>query len=104
VRADAYILARILHDWPDEDALRILNRVRAAMTPDARLLLVEAVVGPPNEDPLVKFLDLMMLVSAGGRERTEDEWRDLLAAADLELTAVTRAAPTRHVIEAMPLL
>jgi O-methyltransferase domain len=102
VGADAYLLVRILHDWPDEDAVRILRRVRAAMTPDARLLLIEAVVGPPNEDPLVKFLDLMMLVSAGGRERTEDEWRELLAAADLELTAVTRAATTRHVIEAMP--
>jgi hypothetical protein len=104
VGADAYILARILHDWQDEDAVRILNRVRAAMTPDARLLLIEAVVGPPNEDPLVKFLDLMMLVSAGGRERTEHEWRELLAAADLELTAVTRATPTRHVIEAIPRL
>jgi hypothetical protein len=100
--ADAYILARILHDWPDEDAVRILRRVRSAMTPDARLLILEAVVGPPNEDPLVKFLDLMMLVSPGGQERTEDEWRALLAAADLELTGTTRAAPSRHVIEAVP--
>ena len=59
-------------------------------------------VGPPNEDPLVKFLDLMMLVSPGGQERTEDEWRALLEAADLELTGTTRATPTRHVIEAVP--
>lgn len=102
VGADAYILARILHDWPDEDAVRILRRIREAMTPDARLLLIEAAVGPPNEDPMVKFLDLMMLISAGGRERTEDEWRALFAAADLELVGVTRAGPTRHVIEAMP--
>lgn len=100
--ADAYLLARILHDWPDEDAVRILRRVRSAMTRDARLLLVEGVVGPPNEDPLVKFLDLMMLVSPGGQERTEDEWRALLAAADLELTRTTRATPSRHVIEAVP--
>jgi hypothetical protein len=100
--ADAYILARILHDWPDEDAVRILQRVRSAMTADARLLLLEAVVGPPNEDALVKFLDLMMLVSPGGQERTEDEWRALLTAADLELTGSTRATANRHVIEAMP--
>jgi hypothetical protein len=100
--ADAYILARVLHDWPDEDAVRILCRVRAAMAPDARLLLVEAVVGPPNEDPQVKFLDLMMLVSAGGRERTEDEWRALLAAADLELVGTARAASTKHMLEAAP--
>jgi hypothetical protein len=100
--ADAYILARVLHDWSDEDALRILRRVRAAMTADARLLLLEGVVGPPNEDPMIKFLDVMMLVSAGGRERTEGEWRELLAGADLELAGATRAGPARHVIEAVP--
>jgi hypothetical protein len=100
--ADAYVLARVLHDWSDEDAARILRRVRAAMTADARLLLLEGVVGPPNEDPLVKFLDVMMLVSAGGRERTEVEWRELLAGADLELVGVTRAGPARYVIEALP--
>jgi hypothetical protein len=100
--ADAYVLARVLHDWTDEDAVRILHSVRAAMALEARLLLVEAVVGPPNEDPAAKFLDLMMLVSAGGRERTEDEWRVLLAAADLELTAGTRATVSRHVLEAVP--
>jgi hypothetical protein len=100
--ADAYILAHILHDWPDEDAVRILRRVRSAMAPDARLLLLEAVVGPPNVDPPVKFLDLMMLVALGGQERTEGEWRALLAAADLELTGTTRATPSRHVIEAVP--
>lgn len=100
--ADAYLLARVLHDWADEDALRILRNVRAAMAPEARVLLVEAVVGPPNEDPAAKFLDLMMLVSAGGRERTEEEWRALLAGADLDLTAATRATAGKHVIEAAP--
>jgi O-methyltransferase domain len=98
--ADAYLLARILHDWVDEDALRILRAVRAAMDGDARVLLVEAVVGPPNDDPQTKFLDLLMLVSAGGRERTEDEWRALLAAADLKLLAATRATANKYVIEA----
>lgn len=100
--ADAYLLVRILHDWEDEEALRILRNVRAAMTPEARLVVVESVLGPPNEDPLAKFLDLMMLVSAGGRERTEEEWRALLADAGLELVGVRRATPTRHVIEARP--
>ena len=73
--ADAYLLVRILHDWADAQALRILRNVRAAMTPDAVLVIVDSVLGPPNEDPLAKFLDLMMLVSAGGRERTERSGR-----------------------------
>ena len=98
--ADAYLLVRILHDWQDDEALRILRTVCAAMTPDARLIVVDSVLGPPNEDPLAKFLDLMMLVSAGGRERTHAEWRALLAEAGLEIVDVRRATPTRHVIEA----
>ncbi|GHE89645.1 methyltransferase [Amycolatopsis deserti] len=98
--ADAYLLAHILHDWPDDDAGRILRCVRAAMHPEARLLVVDAVLGPPNEDPAGKFLDLMMLVFAGGRERTEPEWRALLAGAGFECVAITRATPRRHVIEA----
>ena len=49
--ADAYVMRRILHDWPDAEAVTILRCCRAAMRPDARLLLIESVVGPPNEDP-----------------------------------------------------
>src|SRR5882757_956536 len=59
--ADAYLLRRILHDWPDDRATQILRRVHQAMTPEARLVIVDAVIGPPNHDPLAKFLDLMML-------------------------------------------
>ncbi|WP_219414352.1 methyltransferase [Pseudonocardia nigra] len=99
--ADAYLLVRILHDWMDEEAARILRGVRAAMAPGARVLVVDAVVGPPNEDPAAKSLDLMMLVSVGGRERTEAEWTTLLTAAGLDLVAVTRATPNKHVIEAV---
>lgn len=100
--ADAYLLRTILHDWPDADAARILARLREAMAPDARLVLVDAVVGPPNEDPGAKFLDLMMLVSAGGRERTEPEWADLLAGSGFRMVGATRATRTGHVIEAAP--
>ncbi len=102
VRADAYILARILPTG--RTRTRSASESRPRGDDSGRAAAPRRGGGAPNEDPLVKFLDLMMLVSAGGRERTEDEWRDLLAAADLELTAVTRAAPTRHVVEAMPLL
>ncbi len=97
--ADAYLLVRILHDWLDDDAVRILRRVRDALEPDGRVIIVDAVVGPPGDDPATKFLDLMMLVSAGGRERTMPEWEDLLGAADLRLVGATPASPTRHVLE-----
>lgn len=100
--ADASLLVRILHDWTDVDAVRILRTVRAAMAPDSRLLVLDAVVGPPNEDAPVKFLDLMMLASAGGRERAEPEWVSLLAEGGLAFVAATRATANLHVIEAKP--
>jgi O-methyltransferase domain/Dimerisation domain len=98
--ADAYLLLRVLHDWGDDDALRILQRVREAMQPSARLLIIEGVVGPPDEDPLTKFLDLMMLVSAGGRERTAGEWSAMLDAAGFRLDTVVPAGPGRSVLTA----
>lgn len=82
--ADAYVLSTILHDWPDEEARRILETIRAAATPESRLVLVEAVVGPGNEASGAKWLDLLMHVISGGRERTEPEWRELLAASGWE--------------------
>ncbi|WP_433505755.1 methyltransferase [Pseudonocardia halophobica] len=100
--ADAYVMLRVLHDWPDDAAAQILRRVRAATAPTARLLVIDAVVGPPNEDPQTAFLDLMMLVSAGGRERTEPEWRDLLASAGFRVGTIVPAGPGRSVIEAVP--
>jgi hypothetical protein len=100
--ADVYLLLRVLHDWGDEDAVRILRRVREAMDVSARPLVVDAVVGPPNEDALTKFLDLMMLVSAGGRERTADEWIAVLAAAGFRLESVVPAGPGRSILNAVP--
>jgi hypothetical protein len=100
--ADAYLLRKILHDWDDAHCLRILRTVRQAATSNSRLLIVEAVVGPPNEDPHSKFLDLMMLVSAGGCERTEPQWQTLLAEGGFHLERITAAAPANHIIEAVP--
>jgi SAM-dependent methyltransferase len=100
--ADAYVLRRILHDWDDDDAVKILRCVHRSMQPDARLLIVDAIVGPPNDDPLTKFLDLMMLVSEGGRERTEAEWAALIDAGGYNFLRASRATANSHVIEATP--
>jgi hypothetical protein len=75
---DAYVLSRILHDWNDERAAAILRTICTAAPSGARVLILESVVPPGNEPEGSKWLDLLMLVLAGGRERTEDEWRALL--------------------------
>jgi O-methyltransferase domain len=85
---DVYVLSRILHDWSDERATAILRTIAAAAPPQARLLALESVVPAGNEPYGAKWLDLLMLVLAGGRERTELEWRALLDAAGCELDRI----------------
>ncbi|HEY2209911.1 MAG TPA: methyltransferase [Gaiellaceae bacterium] len=92
---DAHVLSTIIHDWDDDSAKRILATVRASA--GERLVLLESVIEPGNEPQGAKWLDLLMLVIARGRERTEDEWHELLTSAGW--------GPTRFgkgVIEARP--
>lgn len=101
--ADAYILKKIIHDWPDDKAQEILSRCRQAMAPQSRLLLIELVVPPGNEATFTKFLDLWMLVCAGGRERTAGEYRELLNSAGLSLSKIIPTRSPISVIEATPI-
>jgi hypothetical protein len=89
---NAYILKHILHDWDDEDCRRIIRNCRSAMAENGRLLVIE-VLNPPGDTPHYgKFVDLQMLVvTKGGRERTEAEYRQLFASAGFTLS---RAVPT----------
>jgi hypothetical protein len=89
---DVYVLAQILHDWDDDRAVAILRRVAAAMTPAARLLILEQVIPDDSAPHPAKLLDLHMLVLLGGRERSESAWRELLAAGGFELVGVDTSA------------
>lgn len=87
--SDLYVLQSIVHDWDDESAVRILRRVREAMTPGARVLLLESAVPTSPVVHPSKYADLLMLVLTGrGRERTIEEYRALAAGADLRLDRV----------------
>ena len=104
--ADCYVLSRVIHDWDDADAIRILARVREAMEPGSRLLLVEALLPERAVDqPLAVRMDVnMLMLFSDARERTEAEYRRLLAEADLSLERVlpTRSPAGLSVLEALP--
>jgi hypothetical protein len=100
--ADAYLLKAILHDWDDEDAVRILRACRDAIAPDGALLVVERELGDPNENPDAKLSDLNMMVGPGGRERTTDEFSALLAAGGFALQRVVPTAIGLSVFEGRP--
>ncbi len=91
---DAYVLRHVVHDWRDEDAATILRNCRNAMKPDGKILVVEIVVPAGNDPSFAKWMDLMM-VTYGGKERSEKQYRQLFAQAGLRLT---RLVPTKDVI------
>jgi hypothetical protein len=102
---DAYLLSRILHDWNDEDAARILQVCRSAMPPGARLLVVDAVLPDRARDlPGAIRMDLLMMLLLHARERTAPEFDALLTRAGFQLRRVVpTGSPTGlAVIEARP--
>lgn len=97
--ADTYVLSAVLHDWPDDLAVAILRRVREAMGPGGRVLVVEVELPGHDGASMERAFDLLMLVLGGGRERTRTEFEHLHAAAGLALTDDTVLANGWHVHE-----
>jgi O-methyltransferase domain len=98
----AYVMKSVIHDWDDESAHKILVNCRRAVPKDGALLLVELVLAEGNLPSLGKTIDVAMMVLTGGKERTEQEYRDLLSAAGFRLNQVYPTSADYNVIEAMP--
>lgn len=97
---DVYLLKHIIHDWPDDEALDILRTVRASVGPAARIVLVELVIPEHDRDFIGKWADLEMLLGGSARERSADEYRDLLRRSGLEMTRVIPTASPYSLVEA----
>lgn len=105
--ADAYVLKGVIHDWNDKEAVAILRTCRAAMRDDSRLLLIERVlperIDPDDAPTRAKFIaDINMFINPGGRERTDAEFRNLLAQAGLRLTRLIPMPCPQDVMEVEP--
>lgn len=103
VGADVYLLVRVLHDWSDEDSVRILRNCRAAMSDDARLLIVEQILEPDPTlgHPAGYLIDTQMMAMFGSaRERTQSEFGKLLAASDFTFLRLIPTASPVSIIEA----
>ena len=103
--ADIYLLVRVLHDWSDDDCIRILRNCRTAMTGSARLLIVEQILEPdPTLGPPAGYLiDTQMMAMFGtARERTESEFGELLQTSGLALARVIATTSPVSVLEVIP--
>lgn len=99
---DAYILKHILHEWSEEKALHLLKNIRGAIKDDGRLLVMEYVVPQDAEPHAAKLVDLWLMLLIGGRERTEAQYRELLAEAGFEVTEVVGTMAPISIVEARP--
>ena len=99
--ADVYLLKNIIHDWDDVQAIAILERCRAAMADASKLLIAEQVVQAGNGPDFTKFIDVVMLVMNGGRQRTINEYHRILAAAGLRLSNVISTGGSHSLVEAV---
>lgn len=97
---DLYIMKSVLHDWDDDDAAKILGNVRKAMDSASRLLIIESIIHTGNKPSFGKMTDILMMVSAGGKERTRAEFTDLLDRTGFRIRKIYSTISPHSLIEA----
>ena len=88
--ADAYLLRQILHDWPDEDAERIVKNLVPALRPGARILVMDIIVPEPGVtspymEKYLRTYDVSMFSMFSGKERTLSQLRGIVERCDVRL-------------------
>jgi demethylsterigmatocystin 6-O-methyltransferase len=101
--AKIYYLRKILHDWPDNDCINILKNIVDVMDPNSRLIVDEVVMPDIGVPWQAAYMDLTMMASLGGLERTKVEYEDLLDRAGLKVVQIHEYDPERlSIIVALP--
>ena len=98
-KADAYILMNVIHDWADAESVKILSAIRRDMPQHARVLIIETIVPLTPEPHLAKELDIAMMVLPGGKERTKEEYAELVAKSGLCLKEVVNTRSPYSILE-----
>jgi len=99
---DAYLVMEVIHDWGDKESVAILRAIRKAAPPDARVLLIEAIVPATPGPHWSKTLDIHMLTFLGGRQRTRREYRELFRSAGLALEREIDTGGEISILEGRP--
>ena len=100
--AKAYYLHSVLHDWDDNDCIRILSQLKPALKPGYSKVLINEIVVPDQEAGWpITAMDQLMLVLGAMRERTEAQWKNILARAGFVVLGMyTYEMGTESLIEA----
>jgi hypothetical protein len=99
---DLYLLKSILHDWNDQDAIRILKVLCGSMASTSKLIVIERLIPEsPLQDPTTIWLDLHMLCITGGQERTLQEYHRLFREAGLRASRSIKTSGPFYLLEAV---
>ncbi len=99
---DCYLMKHIVHDWADEPAQKLLRNIRAVIPNHGKLVLAEAVIDDTPAPHPGKLLDIEMMAFVGGRERTAEDFRRLLASSGFALQRIIPTKSALSLLEAVP--
>ena len=107
-KRSTFVLRNILHDWPDDDCLRLLSNLRQSMPEQqSSLILIEFGLGFDSPRHILEqarsTIDMLMMVMFDGRERTHHQLERLLSEAGFRIKSVTPTRSIAHIIEATPI-
>jgi len=100
--ADIYLLKHVLHNWGDDDAIRILRRCADAAGPEGTILAIDAILAPDPRPNMTALLDLEMQVLTGGHQRRKPEMRRLFRNAGLKLHRIAPLTDAGWLLHASP--
>ncbi|KAL2328293.1 hypothetical protein Fmac_021720 [Flemingia macrophylla] len=104
--ADSVMLMNILHDWNDEDCVKILNKCKEAIPSYGKVIIIDAVLENETENKIITdrqlLLDIEMMVLYGAKERNEKEWADLIFSTGFKNYKITPTPSLLSIIEVYP--
>jgi len=101
--SDCYLIKYILHNWNDENCIKILQNCRKSIAPNGRVLIMDMLIKEDEPQVFEKSLDMVMLVLLQSKERTKEEFEELLNKAGFKLNAVYPTASPLSIIEGIPI-
>jgi hypothetical protein len=87
--ADLYVLKNIVHNWNDDDCVKILSGIRTAMPEHGKVLILEMIIDETNRSSFAKLIDIqMMIFMENGKERSKAEFQSIIEASGLSLNRI----------------
>jgi len=97
---DIYLLKSIIHNLSDNQCVDLLKNIKSVLPIGGKILIIEPIIENNNRYSFAKLYDIQMLVGrSGGKERTNEEFNDLIKESELKLNRIIQTAAPFSVIE-----